>query len=255
MTDTQDNAPEGQPELPMLYKSIRPLDAEKDGGLHVSPPTSFDFAKGTNAIPLLADEFALAASHYPIVFAAGDNPVPAAVVGLNNDENIFVGSDGQWIPGSYLPAYIRRYPFLLMDDPDQKQYVLCLDESSDIIASKGDHALFDGEKPTQFTQNIMNFCASLRQQGEATDEFVKALKEYNLLMPNNAELEMPDGSKLKLDGFQIIDPKKFDILPDNVFLQWRRKGWIGLIYAHLLSSHRWQSMIMLQAMRQQQEAS
>ncbi len=249
MTET----PENQPELPMLYKSIRPLDAEKDGNLHVSPPTSFSFAESTNAIPLLSEEFALAASHYPIVFAAGDNPVPAAVVGLNNDINLFVSPDGQWVPGSYLPAYIRRYPFLLMDDPDQKQYVLCLDETSDILAEKGEHALFDGENPTSFTQNVMNFCASLRQQGETTDEFVSALKEYNLLMENNAELDMPDGSKLKLDGFQIIDPKKFDLLPDNIFLQWRRKGWIGLIYAHLLSSHRWQTLIMLHAMRQQYE--
>jgi len=247
------NSNDNNQELPMLYKSIKPLDAENDGNLYVSPPKDFNFAKNTNAIPLLTDEFALAASHYPIVFAAGDNPVPAVVVGIDNDSNLFVGKDGSWIMGSYLPAYIRRYPFLLMDDPDKKQYVLCFDDTSDIISSSGEHALFEGEKPTQFTQNIMNFCASLRQQGEATDEFVNALKEYNLLMPNNAELEMPDGSKLKLDGFQVIDPKKFDILPDNVFLKWRRKGWIGLIFAHLLSSHRWQNMIMLQAMRQQED--
>lgn len=241
-----------KPELPMFYSSIRPLDMERDANLHVSAPKNFNFANKTNAIPLLVDEFPMAAAHYPIVFAAGDSPVPAAVVGLNNDSNLFLDEAGQWVGGSYLPAYVRRYPFLLMDDPEQKQYVLCVDDNSEMLTSgEGEYALFKDGKPTQFTQSAMNFCATLRQQGEATDEFVKALKEYNLLMKNDAQIDMPNGSKLQLAGFQVIDPKKFDLLPDQVYLQWRRKGWIGLIFAHLLSSHRWQSLVALQAMREE----
>ncbi|MGE4351547.1 MAG: SapC family protein [Bdellovibrionales bacterium] len=237
------------PELPMFYSSIRPLDMERDAGMFVSAPKNFNFAANTNAIPLLVDEFPMAAAHYPIVFAAGDSPVPAAVVGLNNDSNLFLDPAGQWIGGSYLPAYVRRYPFLLMDDPEQKQYVLCVDENSEMLGEQGEYALFKDGKPTQFTQSAMNFCATLRQQGEATDEFVKALKEYNLLMKNDAQIDMPNGSKLQLAGFQVIDPKKFDLLPDQIYLSWRRKGWIGLIFAHLLSSHRWQSLVALQSMR------
>ena len=237
------------PELPLFYKSIRPLDIEKDEGISISPPKSFAFASKTNAIPLLADEFPMAAAHYPIVFAAGDSPVPAAVVGLQNDTNLFVDDNGQWVGGSYLPAYLRRYPFLLMDDPDQKQYVLCVDEQSEMLGKTGDFPLFKDGKPTPFTQNAMNFCATLRQQGESTDEFVKALKDYNLLMAHDSQIDMPGGSKLQLSGFQVIDPKKFDLLPDTVYLAWRRKGWIGLIFAHLISSHRWQNLIGLAAMR------
>ncbi|MDD2325341.1 MAG: SapC family protein [Alphaproteobacteria bacterium] len=238
-----------KPEMPMFYSSIRPLDMERDGELYVSAPKDFNFAAKTNAIPLLVDEFPMAAAHYPIVFAAGPSPVPAAVVGLTNDQNLFLDDAGQWLGGSYLPAYVRRYPFLLMDDPDQKQYVLCIDENSEMLGKQGEYALFKDGKPTQFTQSAMNFCATLRQQGEATDEFVKALKDYNLLMNNDAQVDMPNGSKLQLAGFQVIDPKKFDLLPDSVYLSWRRKGWIGLIFAHLLSSHRWQSLIALSSMK------
>ncbi len=241
---------EQTPDLPMFYKSARPLDIENDGKLNVSSPEHFRFAADTNAIPVLVDEFPLAASHYPIVFAAGDMPVPAAVVGLSSDSNLFIDNEGQWLPGSYLPAYVRRYPFLLMDDEDQKQYVLCIDETSDMLGEKGEYQLFKDDKPTSFTQNAMNFCASLRQQGEATDEFVKALKDYNLLMKNDAQIELPEGGKVQLAGFQVIDPKKFDLLPDNIYLSWRRKGWIGLIFAHLLSTHRWQSLVALHSMRE-----
>jgi len=239
--------PEGS--LPMFYASPRPLDRSRDAHLRLSRPTNFSFAAKTNAIPLLIDEFPMAAAYYPIVFAAGPMPIPAAVVGLKNDNNLFLDKEGRWLNGSYLPAYVRRYPFILMDDPEQKQFVLCIDEKSDMFNDNGEYPLFEGEQPSSFTKSAMEFCAALRQQGDATDEFVKALKEYNLLMPNDAQIDTRDGSKLQLSGFLVIDPKKFDALPDNVYLEWRRKGWVGLIYAQLLSSHRWQNLVDLMHIR------
>ena len=235
--------------MPMFYSSPRPLDRVRDGKMKLDRPTHFKFAEKTNAIPLLVDEFPMASAYYPIVFADGPIPVPAAVVGLKNDNNLFVTPDGAWIPGAYLPAYVRRYPFILMDDPENKQFVLCIDEKSDLLKEQGEFSLFDGEQPSAFTKSAMEFCAALRQQGDATDEFVKALKEHELLVPNNAEITSPDGTKFQLSGFLVIDPKKFDALPDSVVLQWRKKGWLGLVYAQLLSSYRWQNLVGLQTQR------
>jgi len=229
--------------MPMFYTSPRPLDRVKDGKMKLNRPTNFKFAAKTNAIPLLVDEFPMAAAYYPIVFADGPLPVPAAVVGLKNDTNLFVNASNTWVSGAYLPAYVRRYPFILMDDPDNKQFVLCIDDDSGLLEAQGEFPLFEGDNPSDFTKSAMEFCAALRQQGDATDEFVKALKEYDLLMPNNAEIDARDGSRLQLSGFLIIDPKKFDALPDSVILQWRKKGWLGLVYAQLLSSHRWQNLV------------
>jgi hypothetical protein len=231
--------------MPMFYTSPRPLDRVRDGKMKLNRPTSFKFASKTNAIPLLIEEFPMASAYYPIVFADGPLPVPAAVVGLKNDSNLFINSRDEWVNGAYLPAYVRRYPFILMDDPDNKQFVLCIDSETDLMQEQGEFPLFDGEEPSEFTKSAMEFCAALRQQGDATDEFVKALKEHDLLMPNNAEIDARDGSRLQLSGFLIIDPKKFDALPDSVILQWRKKGWLGLVYAQLLSSHRWQGLVEL----------
>ncbi|HUY68896.1 MAG TPA: SapC family protein [Alphaproteobacteria bacterium] len=237
---------EGAPDsLPLFYANPRPLDRAQDAGMRVSRPSHFRFAAGTNAIPLLVDEFPLAAAYYPIVFADGPMPIPAAVVGLKNDSNLYIDGEGRWVAGSYLPAYVRRYPFILMDDPERKQFVLCIDEASDMLSPNGEFALFEGEQPSDFTKSAMEFCAVLRQQGDATDAFVKALKDYDLLRPNDAQIDMPDKTRLQLSGFLVIDPEKFDKLPDNVFLEWRKKGWIGLVYAQLLSSHRWQSLVEL----------
>lgn len=232
-----------QSAMPMFYKAPRPLDRVRDGKMKLNRPTNFSFAGSTNAIPLLIDEFPAAAAFYPIVFADGPTPVPAAVVGLKNDSNLFIKPDGAWVNGAYLPAYVRRYPFILMDDPENKQFVLCLDDGCGLLKEDGEFPLFEGEQPSAFTKSAMEFCAALRQQGDATDAFVKELKAHDLLVPNNAEITAPDGTRFVLSGFLIIDPKKFDALPDSVILQWRKKGWLGLVYAQLLSSFRWQNLV------------
>jgi hypothetical protein len=240
---TNGAATTGDNAMPMFYAAPRPLDRIKDANQKVSRPTNFKFASNSNAIPLLVDEFPMAAAYYPIVFAAGPLPIPAAVVGLKNDKNLFLDSEGRWVNGAYLPAYVRRYPFILMDDPDKKQFVLCIDDKADMLSDNGEYALFENGEPSAFTKGAMEFCAALRQQGDATDEFAKALLEHNLLMPNDAQIDLRDGTKLQLSGFLVIDPEKFDALPDSIFLQWRKKGWLGLIYAQLLSSHRWNNLV------------
>jgi hypothetical protein len=235
--------------LPMFYTSPRPLDRARDGKMRISRPSHFRFTSKTNAIPLLIDEFPMAAAYYPIVFAAGPQPIPAAVVGLKNDSNLYLDKDGRWQEGAYLPAYVRRYPFILMDDPEQKQFVLCIDDSSEMLSAQGEYALFEGDQPSAFTKSAMEFCAALRQQGDATDEFVKALKDHDMLMPNDAQIDLRDGTRLQLSGFLVINPQKFDALPDNILLQWRKKGWLGLVYAQLLSSHRWQNLVDMMQLR------
>lgn len=236
----QENAP-----MPMFYKAPRPLDRVRDVNLKLSRPTGFGFAQGTNAIPLLVDEFPAACVHYPIVFAAGPAPIPVAVVGLKNNENLFIDKKGEWLLGTYLPAYVRRYPFILMDEPQQQQFVLCIDEGSGLFDAKGEFPLFDNGEPSSFTKNALDFCSQLRTQGENTDQFVKALQEHDLLMPNDAQVDTGNGNKIQLSGFLVINTQKFDALPDSVVLDWRRRGWLGMVFAQLISSHRWQGLVNL----------
>jgi hypothetical protein len=105
--------------------------------------------------------------------------------------------------------------------------------------------LFEGENPSTFTKSAMEFCAALRQQGEMTDEFIRALREYDLLIANDAKIQTQVGAQIQLGGFLVIDTKKFDSLPDNVFLQWRKKGWLALAYAQILSANRWQNLAVM----------
>src|ERR1700733_11706816 len=100
--------------LPLFYHQVRMLNSMRDQDLCLMPPSDYYFAAGTNSIPLVAEEFFAAQAHYPIVFAGAENPTPVAIVGLRNDENLFVDADGTWRADAYLPLYVRRHPFIFI---------------------------------------------------------------------------------------------------------------------------------------------
>src|SRR5829696_3848563 len=100
--------------LPLCYEGLEPLNVTQHGKMKVRSASKIDQFANAHAIPVTVDEFGLAQRHYPIVFSIGDNPVPIALMGLNEGVNVFLGGDGRPVDStSYIPAYIRRYPFLL----------------------------------------------------------------------------------------------------------------------------------------------
>ncbi len=231
------------PPLPLFYKQIRALDRAQDANLKAHQTPNFRFSGGTNAIPLVTDEFPYAAGDYPIVFAPGPTPVPVAVVGLELDKNLMLEKQtGLWLNRSYIPAYVRRYPFILVEDPDSKQLVLCLEEKAPQLSDKGELPLFDKDEPSDFTKRTLDFCMALRQQGEVTEAFVRALQEKQLLQPGDISVTLAGGRKIAMDGFLTIDRQRFLALPSAVIADWHRREWLDLIHAHFQSNLRWQKL-------------
>jgi hypothetical protein len=231
------------PPLPLFYKQIRALDRAQDTALKAHQQPNFNFSASTNAIPLVTDEFPYASGDYPIVFAPGPVPVPVAVVGLELDKNLMVDrTTHYWLPRSYIPAYVRRYPFILVEDPESKQLVLCLEENVPQLSPKGELSLFDNGEPSDFTKRTLDFCMALRQQGEVTEAFVRALQEKQLLQPADVGVTLADGRKVNMDGFLTIDRQRFLALPSSVIADWHRREWLDLIHAHFQSGLRWQKL-------------
>jgi hypothetical protein len=225
--------------LPLFYKNPRVLDRTLDAKRKIRRLGNYLFAQSANAIPMVIDEFPIAATQYPIVFLATAEPTPAIVTGVKLNTNLFINPEGQWETGFYVPAYVRRYPFILVDDPVNKQMVLCIDEGSSLLSDDGDMPLFENGKPSEITDKALQFCAALKQQGEMTDAFMKAVVQQKLLVERTIELEIPNSDKLSVSGFMTIDENRFQSMSDDVFTAWRHQGWIGLVYAHLLSQQRW----------------
>ncbi|WP_447762624.1 SapC family protein [Sphingopyxis panaciterrae] len=224
--------------LPLFYKDLVPLSSVDHADFHARPLDKADFLIDQHAVPLTSDEFVPASRFYPIVFSAGENPVPLALMGLNEGMNTFVDADGKLINPVYVPAYIRRYPFLLARlRPDSDELSLCFDPTSGAVGKfdEGD-ALFEDGKPTGPVNAVLEFCKNFEESGQRTGAFVDELKKADLLMDGEVSIQ-PEGSDKPFvyRGFQMVDENKLRELRGDVLRKMTQNGMLGLIFAHLFS--------------------
>jgi len=236
------SAPGGQAGLPVFYTRPELLAADKHANRSLAKTLNFGFAKQSNSVPLNGVEFALAQRHYPIVFSNEGAPFPLAVLGLRSDENLFVGLAGDWTERGYVPAYVRRYPFIFLAAADEKQFALCIDAASPLIIEGTDNPFFKDGQPSELTKNALNFCAAFQAEYEKTKPFCAALIEHNVLETKAADMSLANGQKLVFGTFRVVDEAKLATLPEAVLADWHRKGWLAWIHAHIFSFANWANL-------------
>lgn len=242
----QDNKATGSAPMPLFYTKPTPLDGKAHTKLALKKDFGLGFTKTVNAVPVNLIELPQLCHYYPIAFSPDDNATPVAILGLRDNENLFVNSKGEWEADTYIPAYIRRYPFIFSEVPGGDQLSLCVDMADGVIDEGGEQKFFDGEnKPSQLAQNALEFCKSYHAAALHTVEFGKALAAAGVLVDRQAEINIGGGKKINFAGFRIIDEKKLADLPDATFLEWRQKGWVPFLYAHLFSGAQWQRLTRL----------
>jgi hypothetical protein len=224
--------------LPIFYKDLAPLSRQDHAGWHSRPTDRAPWLIGQHAIPLTVEEFPMAQRHFPIVFSSGDDSVPLALMGMNEGINVFVDDDGQLTSPVYLPAYARRYPFMLAKlRPDTEELSLCFDPTSDLVGEFDEGApLFDGEEPSEATKATLQFCEQFEIAGQKTAQFIAELKKHDLLMDGELSLQL-DGQEQPFvyRGFRMIDENKLRDLRGDVLRGWNQSGLLALVYAHLFS--------------------
>ncbi len=224
--------------LPLFYKDLVPLSSVDHADFRARPLDSAEFLVGQHAIPLTSDEFVSACRFFPIVFSAGDNPVPLALMGLNEGINTFVDDDGKLVNPVYVPAYIRRYPFLLAKlQPNSEELSLCFDPTSGALGKfdEGDMLFVDGQ-PSDQTKAVLEFCKNFEEAGQRTGMFMEELKKADLLMDGEVSIQQEGNDKPYVyRGFQMVDENKLRELRGDVLRKLMQNGILGLIFAHLFS--------------------
>jgi len=231
--------PVPEPRKPVFYDRPELLTPAQFAGRSLAPSASLRFARATNSVPLNGIEFGLAQRHYPIVFSEEAEPFPMAILGLRNDENLFVGAEGRWLDGAYVPAYVRRYPFIFMTGADQSQFALCIDAASDFVVTGDANPFFRDGKPAEASQNALAFCTAFQAEFEKTKAFARALAQHKVFDTKSADVALPSGQKLMFGTFKVIDEAKVAALPHAVTADWLKRGWLLWIHAHLLSFANW----------------
>ena len=225
--------------LPLLYSELEPISSQQHGKMKVRGLDALPAVANVHAIPLTVDEFALAQRHYPIIFSAGDEPVPLALMGLNEGVNTFIDAEGKGIDKAvYIPAYLRRYPFLLARiNPQGDELSLCVDPTSGAVGEFEDgQPLFDGDQPSEATKAILQFCEQFEEAGQRTGLFMAEVRKSGLLMDGEVAIQ-PEGTDQPFiyRGFQMVDEEKLRELRGDELRKMNQNGLLPLIYAHLFS--------------------
>ncbi|MFC3173463.1 SapC family protein [Novosphingobium bradum] len=227
-----------QASLPLFYQDLMPLNSRDHTAWRTRTTDRAPWLAGFHAVPLTVEEFPAAARHFPIIFSSGENPVPLALMGLNEGVNVFVDAEGKVTDNIYIPAYVRRYPFLLAKlAPDSDELSLCFDPTSDLVGEFAEGAaLFDGDQPSDNTKALLGFCEQFEQAGMRTQAFVEDLAKHKLLMDGEVAIQQ-EGSEQPFvyRGFQMINQEALREVRGDVLRGWNQSGLLPLIYAHLFS--------------------
>jgi hypothetical protein len=223
--------------LPLLYRGLAPLNRQDHGQKKLRRLETIPAVNEAHAVPVTVDEFMLAGRFFPIIFSTGEQSIPLALMGLHEGSNTFFDAEGKLLDDAvYVPAYLRRYPFMLArltDDSDQLS--LCFDPTSGAVGDEGD-ALFDGDEPSKATNDILAFCEQFEQAGQRTGAFMEELNASGLLIDGEVAIQ-PEGSEQPFvyRGFQMVDENKFRELRGDELRKMNQSGSLGLVMAHLFS--------------------
>jgi len=227
------------PVLPLFYRNVVALSRDRHRGWYFDPDQGFSFAAGTNSVYIAAAEFAAAARELPLVFTrdAAGNAVPGALLGLAAEQNLMVDAQGGW-RGTYVPAYIRRYPFILAtSDAQSQQFTLCIDEaySGFNTAKEGELLVNDSGEQGPLLEKSVKFLQEFHQHSLTTTKFCQALDQAQLLDSMQANISLNSGAKFSLSGFFCVTRERLQKLEAATVKQLLDSGALELIYLHMHS--------------------
>jgi hypothetical protein len=221
----------------LIYETAVPVSSGRHGKCSVEGGKGYAFTRSVNSVPLMAVEIPQAATEYAIVFTQSkDEVMPVVILGARQGENLYLGADDSWT-AKYIPAFIRRYPFVFSATEDGKSFTLCVDEAFQGLNYQGrGQALFtaDGAQ-TPYVGNVLKFLQDYRAQFLRTKAFCRKLAEHKLLEPMQAQFTLGQEEKISLGGFLAVDRERLKKLPGDVLAQLAATDELELLYLHLQS--------------------
>ncbi|GAA5051508.1 SapC family protein [Erythrobacter westpacificensis] len=228
--------------LPVFYNELIPLNSNDHGDWNARSVDKAPWVVNNHAIPLTVEEFPSAQRNFPIVFSSGERSVPLALMGLNEGVNVFFDDEGAPRDATppYIPAYIRRYPFLLAKlDPNSENLSLCFDPTSDLIGKfdEGQKLFNDDKEPSEHTKGLLQFCEKFEEAGNRTQLFMQELEAHDLLMDGEIAINRSDkpDQPFVYRGFRMVNQEKLRQLRGDQLRKWNENGLLPLIFAHLFS--------------------
>jgi len=228
--------------LPLFYSDpvILTIERHRNDRFRRDKPVSQ--LQNAQFIPLVLADIPEAAKRYPIVLTRDETPLPVALVGLER-QNYFIDGDGRWTPSCYVPAYVRKYPFVFAR-AQQDDLVLCIDAPA-LVESPDDDGLpiYQDGAASPYTLEALAFCRAYHDQYDRTLEFGAALREHRLLSAHQSKVELNNHRRIQIETFQLIDAEAVNRLPQPTLAKWQMNGYLALIHYIQQSVTNWQTLV------------
>ena len=222
-----------------MYKNIEIVNKIAHKENSIKEVKDFSYAKNLTSAPITVTEFFEACKNYPILFAKDKNNdwFASVMLGFKENENIFVDNKGNWDKLHYVPAFVRRYPFVFVEQNEQQQLLLGVEKEFLSIDKKDEkRKLFDDkDENTEFLNNVLNFLNQYQNDSIATKEFIKQLDEWELLEEKVATIINEKKEQFNINGFYIVNEEKLKHLSKKKKEEICNKNATALITAHLIS--------------------
>ncbi len=217
--------------------------ADHDGLGLTAVARPFEFAKAIRAVPIVAAEIASAQKHYPVVFSNLENPALVAVVGIYDDVNLYVGEDGEWLSGAYIPSYLRCHPFTLAAGPNEK-FAVVIDRAAAAVSESPQLPFFDGNELSSEVQARVDFCNQFNVHRLQTKNFCSKLMELGLLSEQHATTKTGEGVQERLiASYVAIDAEKVQQLDTDTLRELHQNGSLSAIFAQVFSLENWYQLL------------
>ena len=223
-----------------FYNNILPLNTEEHKDLRLKIDNNFSIFSNTNALPIAGVEFIEASREHAIAFInyQEEGIIPVYILGLRDNENLLLDDENNW-KYRYIPAFVRRYPYIMIEPNEDGNSVVCIDADYEGINHPDGELIFtkkDGEiKPTPQLEAAMDMLKDFNAQLTRTREFTKRLEEFDLLKEISPQINLADGREFSIGGIYTIDEEKLLKLEDEKALTLYRSGEMAWIYNHLAS--------------------
>lgn len=228
----------------LFYKEAIPVSKGSHAKFSIDTTLDYSFATGVNSVPLTATEFPFAARDYVIVFAGEEAPMPAVILGVQRDRNLYVSDTGEW-QGRYIPAFVRRYPFVFSSGEEAATFTLCVDKEFQGLNDdgRGERLFSDEGENSAYLEKMLNFLQEYQLQFQRTRAFCQKLKEFDLLEAMQAHISMPSGGQQSLTGFRVINRDRLKALDGEKLAELAKTDALELAYLHLQSLNNFSVMV------------
>lgn len=224
------------PTIAFFYRNPEILQFNSHKGLRFRPVRTVDFAAKQTAAPIVLAEFSAACLEYPIVFARGESDsdwIAIVVTGLQPEQNVFVDANGEW-RGRYVPASIRRYPFVLAKTGGD-DFSVAADLDAPHFEKSGELVFNTDGSPSDVMRDVLSLLQEFQAQADITSKFISRLMADDLLQETTVNVQLPDLVTHPIGKIWMVNEQKLLAASDDLLLNLAKSGELGFIYAHLLS--------------------